>query len=142
MRQSMVTRICDWGIGKWQVHSDELASDMLEAGQMVRKVCAKPDLELSRHSMRHLTNVLRTSPAKAGLGVDLWILRLFAALPIEGLKVLLSLVHLVQQGIIPMQLLVVLIGLMPKESGGERLIALTAMLYRLVVKLNKSSITH
>ena len=31
---------------------------------------------------------------------------------------------------------------MPKESGGERPIALTAMLYRLVMKLNKSHITH
>ena len=53
-----------------------------------------------------------------------------------------SLVHLVQQGIIPMQLLVVLIGLMPKYTGGERPIALTAMLYRLVMKLNKANITQ
>ena len=108
---------------------------------MLREACAKPDLELPRHTLRHLSNVLRTCPAKAGLGVDLWVLRLFAALPIEGLKVLQSSVHLVQQGIIPMQLLVVLIGLMPKESGGERPIALTAMLYRLVMKLNKSNMT-
>ena len=41
-----------------------------------------------------------------------------------------------------MQLLVVLTGLMPKESRGERPIALTAMLYRLVMKLNKSNITQ
>ena len=47
-----------------------------------------------------------------------------------------------QHGIIPMQLLMVLIGLMPKESGGERPVALTAMLYRLVMKLNKSNITQ
>ena len=71
MKQRMVTRICDWGIGKWHVHSEELASDMQEAGQMVGEACARPELELPRHSMRHLTNVLRTSPAKAGLGVDL-----------------------------------------------------------------------
>ena len=41
-----------------------------------------------------------------------------------------------------MQTLVVLIGLMPKPAGGERPIALTPMLYRLVMRLNKSSIAE
>ena len=36
MKERMVTRICDWAICKWQVHSDELATDMHEAGQMLR----------------------------------------------------------------------------------------------------------
>ena len=40
-----------------------------------------------------------------------------------------------------MQLLVVLVSLIPKNGGGERPIALTAMLYRLVMRLNKSHIT-
>ena len=86
LKERMVTRICDWAIGKWSAHTDELATDMQEAGQLLREACYEPDLELPRHTMRHLTHVLRTCPAKARLGVDLWVLRLFAALPIEGLK--------------------------------------------------------
>ena len=41
-----------------------------------------------------------------------------------------------------MQMLLVLIGLMPKEKGGERPIALTAMLYRVAMKLNKCFISE
>jgi len=40
-----------------------------------------------------------------------------------------------------MQILVVLIGLLPKPKGGERPIALTAMLYRVSMKLCKSFIS-
>ena len=74
--------------------------------------------------------------------MDLWITKLWADLPDDALKILLSLISLVQQGVMPMQLLVVLVSLMPKNGGGERPIALTAMLYRLVMRLNKSHITE
>ena len=40
-------------------------------------------------------------------------------------------------GTVPMQLLLVLIGLLPKDTEGERPIALTSMLYRLIMKLEK-----
>ena len=86
--------------------------------------------------------MLKSSPAKTGLGADLWVLRLWAELPDAALKTLIGLTYLVQQGILPMQTLVVLIGLMPKPAGGERPIALTPMLYRLVMRLNKSSIAE
>ena len=38
-----------------------------------------------------------------------------------------------------MQLLLVLIGIIPKSDGGERPIAVTAMLYRVCMRLSKSS---
>ena len=63
------------------------------------------------------------------LGLDLWVIPLFGTLPDPGLKVLLSILSLALRGKIPMQMLLTLIGLMPKPDGGERPIALTAMLY-------------
>ena len=99
LKERMTTRISDWGIGKWQVHSDHLATDVAEAGENIREVCADPELELPRHSMQHLNNVCRGSPAKCGPGIDQWLLRLFASLPDEGLMVLLQFILLVQQGV-------------------------------------------
>ena len=102
---------------------------MLISGSLGRqRDCADDSVELPRYPPRHLRNVPRSGPSKTGLGSDLWLTKLWATLPDDALKVLLSLIYLVQQGVMPMQLLVVLIGLIPKASGGERPIALTAML--------------
>ena len=69
----------------------------------------------------------------------MWILRLLATLPDEGLKILLAITHMALRGKIPMQLLLTLIGLIPKTDGGETPIALTATLYRVCMKLCKGT---
>ena len=79
-------------------------------------------------------------PAKAGLGIDLWVLQFWAALPNGALRMLLLIIQLIESGNYPMQLLIVLIGLLPKPKGGERPIALTSMLYRLIIKLRRPMI--
>ena len=114
----------------------------MEAGKLLQTACNDSEVELPKYPLRHLRNVLRSAKSRTGLGVDLWITKLWADLPDDALKILLSLIYLVQQGVMPMQLLVVLVSLMPKSGGGERPIALTAMLYRLVMRLNKSHITE
>ena len=42
----------------------------------------------------------------------------------------------------PIQALMVYVGLMPKPAGGERPIRLTAMLYRLIMQLKKSMLAE
>ena len=79
--------------------------------------------------------MLASWPARAGLGVDLWVLQLISSLPDASLRVLLLITQLVEDGQYPMQLLIVFIGLIPKPKGGERPIAITAMLYRLIIKM-------
>ena len=44
---------------------------------------------------------------------------------------------MMENGSIPIQALMVYVGLMPKPAGGERPIGLTAMLYRLIMRLKK-----
>ena len=66
---------------------------------------------------------MRSSPAKSGLGLDMWILRLLGTLPDEALSILLDIIHLAFRGGIPMQLILTLIGLIPniaKSDGGEK----------------------
>ena len=115
----MVSRINTWAIGKWKVHSNLFEGDMLEAGILLQASCNDSELELPKFPLRHLRNVLRSAKTRTGLGVDLWITKLWADLPDDAIKVLLSLVYLVQQGVMPMQLLVVLVSLMPKNGGGR-----------------------
>ena len=50
---------------------------------------------------------------------------------------LIPIMYLALDGTVPMQLLLSLIGLLPKASGEERPIALTAMLYRVIMKIVK-----
>ena len=134
--QRMTSRLNTWAIGKWKVHSSFFEDDMKEAGRLLHAACADPDLELPKFPIRHLRNILRSGKSRTGLGVDLWVTKLWADLPDDALKILLSLIYLVQQGVMPMQLMVVLVSLIPKAGGGERPVALTAMLYRLVMRLN------
>jgi hypothetical protein len=142
IKDCMATRIRTWGIGKWKVLESSLAEDLQEAWGLIHQACSDPDLAKPKFALRHLRNILTAWPAKAGLGIDQWVIRLWGALPEEGLRVLLSIIYLAIDGIVHMQMLLVLIGLMPKDKGGERPIALTAMLYRVAMKLSKPGITQ
>ena len=64
-------------------------------------------------------------------------LKLWANLPEASLRQLMLILHFMEDGRLPMQTLMVLIGLLPKPKGGERPIALTAKLYRSTIKLRK-----
>ena len=119
----MCSRINSWGIQRWKVHKDTFADDMDIAGNMLK--AAAEEAELPSYSLRHLRDVLRGGPVKTGFGLDHWLSWQWAELPDDVLVVLLSLVYLVQQGVLSMQMLVVLVALIFKASGGERPIALT-----------------
>ena len=93
------------------MHLHPHQGDLEEAWEMLHQACKDPDIERPKFSLRHLRNVLVSWPAKAGLGVDLWVIRLWGALPDEGLRVLQNIIHLALQGAVPMQYLLVLIGL-------------------------------
>ena len=86
----------------------------------LQAACRQEDVQTPKFSLRHLRNVLHSWPAKAGLGIDLWVISLWANLPDEALRVLLSIIYLAFNDKVPMQMLLILIGLMPKEKGGER----------------------
>ena len=133
----MPTRICSWAVGKWNIHSREFEAETQEAWLLLGQACADPDLPKHKIHLSHLRNVLKAWPAKAGLGIDLWMIKLWSLLPDEGLRVLTRIMYLALDGIVPMQLLLVLIGLLPKDSGGERPVALTAMLYHVIMKIVK-----
>ena len=74
---------------------------------------------LPRHKMWQLRSCLSGWPANGGLGVDLWVLKLWANLPDASLRMLLLILSLMEEGNMPMQTLMVLIGLLPKPKGGE-----------------------
>ncbi len=76
IEERMISRINTRGIQKWKIHSSEQEHDMQEAGRLLQEACASSDIELPRYSIRHLRNMLKSSPAKTGLGADLLVLRL------------------------------------------------------------------
>ena len=65
---------------------------------------------------------------------------MWANLPDEALKGLHLIIRAMLDGKCPLQALLVLIGFLGKEGGGERPIGLTAMLYRFVMRLYKGII--
>ena len=69
----------------------------------------------------------------------MWVLRLLGSLPDKGLTKKLAVIHMAFRGKGPMQMLLTLIGLIPKTDGGERPIALTSMVYRVCMKLCKGT---
>jgi hypothetical protein len=142
IQERMTTRFCQWGVDKWDVLNCNRQSDLTVAWQKLQDACNHEECQKPKFSLRHLKNILLSWPAKAGLGIDLWVIRLWATLPDEALRVLLNIIYMSLDGAVPMQMLLILIGLMPKEKGGERPIALTAMLYRVAMKLMKRSISE
>ena len=137
----MATRVLQWGLGKWKVLSDDFADDLNDAWRQLHVACTDKNVNKPKFAIRHVKNII-TWPAKAGLGFDVWLIRLWGALPDEGLRIFLNIIYLALDGAVPMQALLVLIGLMPKDKGGERPIAFTSMLYRVIMKLCKSSISE
>ena len=137
----MQTRMVQWAAGKWSCHRTSRLSQIESASQRLSKAHAEAE-PLPKHSIRELRRVLAGWSAKAGLGIDLWVLKLWATLPDNALRMLLLIIQLIEGGAFPMQILLVLIALIPKPKGGERPIALTAMLYRLVIKLRRPIIGH
>ena len=81
--------------------------------------------------------MLRSCPKDAGLGIDQQVLPLWAHLPDEALKGLHLIIGAMLDGKCPLQSLLVLIGFLGKEGGGERPIGLTPMLYRFTMRLYK-----
>ena len=95
LSQKMTSRINTWGISKWKVHSDLFEQDLVEAGKLLQTACNDSEVELPKYPLRHLRNVLRSAKSRTGLGVDLWITKLWADLPDDALKILRSLIYLV-----------------------------------------------
>ena len=112
---------------------------MDRAIQKLRDRCEENHTNAPKFSLRSLRGILRSSPAKSGLGLDMWVLRLLGTLPDEALNILLDIIHLAFRGKIPMQLFLTLIGLIPKSDGGERPVAMTAMLCPVCMRLSKGS---
>ena len=114
----MHSRAYLWGIQKWRARKmqfDEELKDMQAKLQAAMEDAEK----LPRHKMWQLRSCLSGWPAKAGLGVDLWILKLWANLPDASLRMLLLILSLMEEGNMSMQTLMVLIGLLPKPKGGR-----------------------
>ena len=59
----------------------------------------------------------------------------------EDLRQLALIIFMMEQGSVPAQALLVYVGLIPKAAGGERPIGLTAMLYRLALRLRKALVS-
>ena len=108
---------------------------MAQAHLRLKRRCEEKVDEIPKFQLRRLRGILSGWPQKCGLGLDMWVLRLLGTLPDEGLKILLAIIHMAFRGRVPMQMLLTLIGLIPKTDGGERPIASTAMIYRVCVKL-------
>jgi len=132
----MASRVYDWAIGKWSCQSRSRASQIEEASYKLR-LAVHDAPPLPRHKVYELRRVLLSWPASAGLGVDLWVLQLIGSLPDAALRVFLLIIQLVEAWHFPMQLLIVFVGLIPKPRGGERPMAMTAMLYRLIIKMRR-----
>ena len=136
----MNSRIVKWGIEKWKLHERHYEDEISEAFDVLNAECHKPSSYLAGKPIRHIRNVLNSCPKDAGLGIDQQVLPLWANLPDEALKGLHLIIRAMLDGKCPLQALLVLIGFLGKEGGGERPIGLTAMLYRFVVRLYKGII--
>ena len=91
-------------------------------------------------SVAEVQRAVALAPAAAGLGLDLWRPRDWAGLPEAAMVELTRLLSQIEQGLAwPSQVLLVLIRFLPKADGiSERLIGLTAGLYRLHCQLRKN----
>jgi hypothetical protein len=85
--------------------------------------------------------VIQKAPAKAGLGLDSWRPRDWEYPPKPMQEELTSILEEIDTGLCwPSQVLQVLLAFIPKPTGGERPIALTAGLYRLFCKIRKPAV--
>ena len=74
------------------------------------------------------------------MGLDQQVSPHWAKLPDDAIKGLRLIIRATLDGKCPLQALLVLIGFLGKEGGGERPIGLTPMLYRFVMRLYKGII--
>ena len=137
MQERHHSRICKWAYTHWEVHSTRRHPKLQEAfNQLQKAMLTTPKPEPQK--MATLRFVLKSCSISAGQGPDHQVLRHWAFLPNEGLRCLLLILGGMESGSMPIQSLMVYVGLLPKPAGGERPIGLTAMLYRLLMKLKKS----
>ena len=81
---------------------------------------------------------IHTIPAKAATGMDLWDSGLLRQLPKEGMAGLATLLNAVEaEALWPPQVWAVQVALMAKPTGGQRPIALTAMLFRVWSRMRR-----
>ena len=121
---------------KWQVHAGDCHPRLQEAFDVLMNamVDTPPPTPLKMATLKH---ILKTCNPQAGQGPDHQVLKHWAQLPDEGLRCLLLVMNLMEKGSMPIQTLMVYVGLMPKAAGGERPIGLTSMPYRLLMKTKK-----
>ena len=92
------------------------------------------------HTICSVRYALKGSTVSAGQGPDHQVLKHWANLPGEAIRMLLLIIYQMEAGSMPMQALMVYISRIPKPAGGERPIGLTAMLYRLTMRLRKTMV--
>ena len=109
-----------WGVQKSTCHKLEYSEEFQHTQEKLQIAMAEAE-PLPKHRIWQLRSCLSSWPAKAGLGVDLWVLKLWANLPEAFLRVLLLILYFMEDGCLPMQALMVLIGLLPKPKGGSDL---------------------
>ena len=130
------SRLCKWAHSHWQVHSSKRHPRLQDAFDRLQEALRTTPKPVPQ-KMATLRFVLKTCSVSAGQGPDHQVLRHWAFLPDEGLRCLLLIMGMMENGSLPIQALMVYVGLMPKPAGGERPICLTAMLYRLIMRLKK-----
>ena len=138
-RQS--TRASNWCFGKWATHSCVEHAGLQEAFDKLT-LLLKITPMLPKHKLATIRHALLSSSVYAGQGPDHWVLKHWAYLPDEALRQLALIIFMMEQGAVPAQALLVYIGLIPKPAGGERPIGLTAMLYRLALRLRKALVSE
>ena len=122
IQERVFTRINTWGVGKWSCLSTNKQQRLAAAAAafaLLRKACAEREEDIPKFARRHLRNICRSWPAAAGLGLDLWVIRLLGTLPDHGLRVLLSILTLALRGKIPMQIFWCLLGSLAKPMVGK-----------------------
>ena len=135
--QSMDARVGFWnqywkGQGEAPDWPDWLEELRLEAKRQV----AEADRDCI--SLDQVKTAIQKAPAQAGLGLDSWRPRDWEGLPPDLLGELTQILQEIEAGVVwPSQVLQVLLAFIPKPTGGERPIALTAGLYRLFFRIRK-----
>ena len=88
----MSSRIDSWAGKKLKCHMVTRQQEIADARQLLHKAMDEAE-PLPKHSIMTLRRVLAAWPAKAGLGIDLWVLQLWAALPNTALRMLLLIIY-------------------------------------------------
>ena len=109
------SRICKWANSHWEVHSTSRHLKLQDAFDQLQKALhttPKPPPQ----KMATLRFVLKACSVSAGQRPDHQVLRHWAYLPDEGLRCLLRILGGMEGGSMPIQALMVYVGLMPKPA--------------------------